>query len=468
MSKLNKYKLIQRYPSLPDWIEEGMIASQSTDSNSDVYAVAQFETKPYNARVFTAEEIENHPDYWEKVIERDYEIQSFRRTNGDRDIFTILSDGTYWWKNESYIGEGMSLQSMLNVGACVENGDFEILSVKRLSDGEVFTLGDETNKGVIKSFEHYDEVCHCKVFSGLDVYNGDINKLKHPIFTTEDDVNIYEGDEYWYVPNSFDCIGHVYDAYKNVTQSKNKTYFSTREKAEKYLKDNRASYEILSIKEKDGDNRVLKVKDFKLNGIDSGAYLESYEGAGTFNKRKDEIDYILENFDIYSVKRTPDGEVFTVGDTVEFFHGVSKITGFVIDDLWMGDMVVNGERENESIAIASVYHVKPEPIFTTEDGVNIYEGDVFYEVADDGVHRVEWEGSTTEELYESFLELKEVDGRKAFGLRKNAYSHYYHIKKGDEDKLKFTGSEIVEVLSYFGISNHSIENILEELVIRKR
>lgn len=45
MSKVNKYKLIQRYPSLPDWIEEGMVVSQSTDSNSDVYGIAQFKTK---------------------------------------------------------------------------------------------------------------------------------------------------------------------------------------------------------------------------------------------------------------------------------------------------------------------------------------------------------------------------------------------------------------------------------------
>jgi len=455
---MKRFKLLQWYPSLKDYFEEGDV----------VECIGRFKeyAKEGDNITIPREDVENNPEYWEKVIEKEYEIQSFRRTDGDRAIFSVLPDGTYWWERGSQTGEGISLEDMLYTGSSVKNGDFEIYSVKRLSDGKVFTLGDDTNKGVIKSFEHYEEKCHCKAFSGLyDVYTGDINKLKHPLFTTEDDVDIYEGDEFWYVKDSYDSVGHVYDAYKNVTLKNNKTYFSTKEKADKYLKENRKAYKVLSIKERHGMQRTLRVEDFDLT---TGAYIESYEGADKFNSEKDRIEYILESFNIYSVKRLSDGEVFTIGDTVEFFHGASKITGFVIDDLWMGDMVVNGERDNESIAITSVYHVDPEPIFTTDDGVDIYEGDIFYEVTEDGVHKVELEDTSTEDLYETFLELKELDGRKAFGFIENASSHYYHNTQEHKEKLKFTGSEIVEVLTYFGIGEYTAENILKELVIRKR
>jgi hypothetical protein len=37
-----------------------------------------------------------------------------------------------------------------------EDLDYDIISVKRKSDGEIFTVGDETTEGKIRGFRTYD------------------------------------------------------------------------------------------------------------------------------------------------------------------------------------------------------------------------------------------------------------------------------------------------------------------------
>ena len=72
------------------------------------------------------------------------------------------------------------------------------------------------------------------------------------------------------------------------------------------------NYEILSIIEKT-INVIRKVKDFD---IITGAYISINDEKEFFYEKKDNINYILKNFNIHSVKRLSDGEIFTIDNFV--------------------------------------------------------------------------------------------------------------------------------------------------------
>jgi hypothetical protein len=82
---------------------------------------------------------------------KEWEIQSFRGMLKDNSgLFTLGKDGTYYhdaWKDSGITG--LALDCMLDSAI----GSIVINSVKRLSDGEVFTVGDYSNWGIIKVFE---------------------------------------------------------------------------------------------------------------------------------------------------------------------------------------------------------------------------------------------------------------------------------------------------------------------------
>ena len=79
-----------------------------------------------------------------------------------------------------------------------------IKSVKRLSDGEVFTSGSNTGTG--SKIESLDIIDGSLVVSLSDItgtWKSNIASLskatRKPLFKTEDGKDIYEGDAYWYI-----------------------------------------------------------------------------------------------------------------------------------------------------------------------------------------------------------------------------------------------------------------------------
>ncbi len=79
--------------------------------------------------------VENNPEWFEEVIEKTWEIVSFKRVK-DGDIRT-LEDNWYAGRLTKF-----SLREMLYIQDSVANGACIIHSVKRLSDGEIFTVGN--------------------------------------------------------------------------------------------------------------------------------------------------------------------------------------------------------------------------------------------------------------------------------------------------------------------------------------
>lgn len=162
----------------------------------------------------------------EKVFKKDYEILSFRGMF----ILTRNSDGKF----DSSSNRNFSEKELLD-------NQCEIYSVKRLSDGEIFTIGDQSKFGEITGFlldnyKIFSQTLSCDRSCVLSL----LKKIEEPLFTTEDGVNIFESDEYYYTVSapSFHHISKL--SVKKFENGFLKEYphnkrFSTREAAEEYV-----------------------------------------------------------------------------------------------------------------------------------------------------------------------------------------------------------------------------------------
>ena len=201
-----------------------------------------FDTKDNSLRI-TVREARNNCVFrdgkWAEIIkeEVDYEILSFKGTISGV-IYEIQP-------NKKYVGIGVSHNYTLEECLSNYNGKFEIFSVKRLSDGSVFTIGDkyyapsdrDRAEEIITRFEIAEFKDEIKVFcdDSFGYYLLEhIQKLpkKDPLFTTEDGVDVFIGDYFWYVGDEFTINnGKAFD--KGIRSYVK--HFSTKEKAEEYI-----------------------------------------------------------------------------------------------------------------------------------------------------------------------------------------------------------------------------------------
>lgn len=126
---------------------------------------------------------------------------------------------------------------------------FPIHSVKRLSDGEIFTLGDYIQYGKITRFS----MNSTNEYFGVNTDNNNqiwtnitcITKSKTPLFISEDGMKIYKGDTIYYVETT-DEPPHNYIPYKLTVQNSGRFTsdstvfaFSTQENAEDWIISNK-------------------------------------------------------------------------------------------------------------------------------------------------------------------------------------------------------------------------------------
>ena len=258
---MKKFKLIKRYPG------------------SETVATIIELTDRMNPAYFT-----DNPDYYQEVIEKDYEIL----------ISRVVPQ--------------------------------EILSVKRLSDGEVFTVGDtamtEGSRGrhTIRQFRLRHK-CIGKDATGTYLY-GDLDtiwidweegcggnwlestvKLKQPIFLTHDGKNIHEGDKVWYVNKENFYYDYILPSPGIKFCSDINAYFLTREDAEDYIKRNKVLFTTedgVEIKK----DEIVYVVDGRLTSIDmiSNFKPENYPTMKAFSTSKAAEDYLIENKYALSIK----------------------------------------------------------------------------------------------------------------------------------------------------------------------
>lgn len=217
-----KYKLIKKYPGSPKlgttvkYIYVGM-------NDRNVYGGE-------NGGLYNGEYVENQPEFWEEIIDKNYEVLSYKGALSE-DIYTFASTGNY--------------KDMKNNKADILSfpNNYNIHSIKRLSDGEVFTVGDRignnTQEGVILRLRVTNDnrfQFSCSEKDGWCEFEG-YNKIKQPLFKTEDGVEIFVNDIFWYVGDTFNvcetkCLWNF---------SRLKT-FSTKEAAEEYVKMNKPEF----------------------------------------------------------------------------------------------------------------------------------------------------------------------------------------------------------------------------------
>ena len=184
-----KYKLLKWYPSLPKEWKVGDIAEYF----GGVY-LYEVENKEGFVSV---SEVKTNPEFWQEVIEKDYEV-------------------LLW-----YDGGNTYQHNLRQV-----DSTWRIHSVKRLSDDEVFTVGDEiktctngycfiygfsiVNDKLSIDHTHSDVLNEKFPGTSFNHHLHLISKVKKPLFTTEDGVDIYEGDEVYWLAVTDETLDNLY------------------------------------------------------------------------------------------------------------------------------------------------------------------------------------------------------------------------------------------------------------------
>lgn len=248
---MKTYKLIQKYPGS---FELGHLAV--LDKSKTYYDLG--------TTTRGRDYIEYNPVYWQEVCpecleniktcntfgckkEQDYEIISFYSDSNKR-IFTV---------KELKVSNPMFM--LMNY---VENNAWHIHSVKRVSDGEIFTIGDKVKcwdgiKTIERVFLHKSNIDKLGFWmigqTGPDISSytlEHIQKTKQPLFTTEDGVDIFEGDTVWHTN-----LNPNLKIYSSIVKNKTpittsvKGLYSTKKAAENYIKMNKPCLSLQEITE---------------------------------------------------------------------------------------------------------------------------------------------------------------------------------------------------------------------------
>mgnify|MGYP007068602990 CR=1 FL=1 len=224
----NKYRCIKTYPGSPKLGTVKKVPDTFKADNDELwYYITKF------------------PEFWEPVIEKDYEILEVI-TNNDKFI-----------------------EKVYNQDATIEPY-WKIYSIRRKKDGEIFTIGDKVfGKYVnytINKIGIVNDKCMVSALYDTNNPNGSIlyynlnslKKVKKPLFTTEDGVDIYDKEtivyelftsNYLLNKLKYNFTNHC----RNYTP--NALIFSTREKAEEYILMNKPCLSLNDIIEEVNSHR---------------------------------------------------------------------------------------------------------------------------------------------------------------------------------------------------------------------
>lgn len=188
---------------------------------------------------------------WEEVVEKEYEILSLITNN----CFGITTSK-------------IDIRAFMDSNPLTVN--YKIHSVKRLSDGEIFTIGDdvifELGKGrchykhfrsdkcaidiatKIVSFVIQEDTLTVQIDYNKLCYSLDApEKVKKPLFTTEDGVDIFEGDAIFGINAYGEVFSHCSGLPNKIMNWGKNPIFSTQVLAERYIELNSPKYTALDM-----------------------------------------------------------------------------------------------------------------------------------------------------------------------------------------------------------------------------
>jgi hypothetical protein len=188
---MKQYKLIKEYPGSPK-LDTIVSWTESNDFGSVYCYLDQV--------MLSTDRVEKYPEFWKKVVAKDYEILAFRNKNKPYNVYTLEDDGKY---------HGTS-GSIIMYEYCASH--YDIYSMRCLITGNIFTLGDKvkvsgTRKSdVISEFKHAFFECFqsdgaIAILETIGNCGMGLRYLSHEelLLVTTDGVNIYKGDTVWYV-----------------------------------------------------------------------------------------------------------------------------------------------------------------------------------------------------------------------------------------------------------------------------
>lgn len=237
---MKQYKLIRIYPGSP------VIGTKISAIGSS--SVEYFDEKSR----FVISRPNEHPEFWEEIVEKDYEILSFDKGS------TKIDKNKLWL---SFKTNGTNTR--INESEMIKRNHL-IHSIKRLSDGEIFTIGEiiegYLNTGIKEiSVSNDGKLTIITDANGLGCSSDKLSwklaalkKMKQPLFKTEDVVDIFEGDKVYYVETTdFEDLNYKVNEYtvkiaSRFVSDKSLHSFSTKEKAEEFIIFNKP---CLSIKD---------------------------------------------------------------------------------------------------------------------------------------------------------------------------------------------------------------------------
>ena len=243
---MKKYKLIKEYPGSPELgfeidlnkIQTCVFTWNELDKTNSFCN--------YKTRSHYTTDISHNPEFWQEVIEKEYEVLSFlvhsNCAGSKGNIYYLQSNGRF--KEKSYF-QDYNITEFINTPSI-----YSIHSVKRLSDNTTWTIGDYIKHGTCTyQIEGFNTKCEgtpttllVKLKNNGSVCLSNIKcTTRIPLFTTEDGVEIYEGDIYAIVDDTLTIIPPyppVAMKGKNVMRGNyyGYKYFSTKEAAEEYCR----------------------------------------------------------------------------------------------------------------------------------------------------------------------------------------------------------------------------------------
>ena len=201
-----------------------------------------------------------------KVKPKEWEIIAFRNIKSQqlwKDCGASICGKNGYWYTLFRLSEKKHFEEL------IKDFEFEIHSIKRLSDGVKFKIGDKVDRLLtykdgeeILSFEMRNNNLCVNTTHGSSNHITSIQHRKQLLFITEDGVEVFEGDEFYFVGADWNYFLYstkqeLYSFYKDSLK-----VFSTKEKAEEYILMNKP---CLSIK--DLQNLQQSCGGFKISRI---------------------------------------------------------------------------------------------------------------------------------------------------------------------------------------------------------
>ena len=209
INNMRKFKCVKNYPGA----DLGTIVQYQLGAFPEYFDIK--DAKRYNKK-----DIENYPEFWEEIVEKDYEILSGRThiPSGSTEIYSIRrkSDGI-----EFKIGDKLDFSD-----------DDDDKCYKSITEISLNSIGkDGMGKRTVPWLQCGKDYGTCLEYARL---------VKEPILTTEDGYEMFEGDCVYFITPLMNTVF----VKQNITKDFSDTciYFKTKENVEKYIYENKPEF----------------------------------------------------------------------------------------------------------------------------------------------------------------------------------------------------------------------------------